>query len=154
MNKTSSQFNWQQSQQNAGEYARAGVSMFANYNWFGFAYQNEKFGGIAFNITENYIWNSKLNDRTSNLIFNGQLAEYFDSLTIAINGDTTMIANVANLSQDTLNAVIQGNISVPLNISDITKGSEIRAVWNRNFNFGYGRKIFGKDLDYSPLFSI
>lgn len=145
LNKTSSQFNWQQAQQNAGEYARAGVSMFANYNWFGFAYQNDKFGGIAFNITENYNWNSKLNDRTSNLIFNGQLADYFDSLTIAINGDTTMIANVGNLSQDTLNAVIQGNISVPLNISELTKGSEIRAVWNRNFNFGYGRKIFGKD---------
>ncbi len=147
-NNSNSQFNWQQAQQNAGEYARAGVSMFANYNWFGFAYQNDKFGGIAFNITENYNWNSRLNERTSNLIFNGQLADYFDSLTIAINGDTTMIANVGNLSQDTLNAVIQGNISVPLNISDITKGSEIRAVWNRYFNFGYGRKIFGKDSTF------
>jgi hypothetical protein len=144
-NNSNSQFNWQQAQQTAGEYARAGVSMFANYNWFGFAYQNDKFGGIAFNISENYNWYSKLNDRTSNLIFNGQFADYFDSLTIAINGDTSMIANVGNLSQDTLNAVIQGNISVPLNISDITNGSEVRAVWNRNYNFGYGRKIFGKD---------
>jgi hypothetical protein len=145
LNKSNSQFNWQQAQQTAGDYASAGVSMFANYNWFGFAYQNEKFGGIAFNITENYNWNSRLNERTSNLIFNGQFSDYFDSLTIVVNGDTSMIANVGNLSQDTLNAVIQGNISVPLNISAITKGSEIKGVWNRYYNFGYGRKIFGKD---------
>jgi hypothetical protein len=144
-NNSNAQFNWQQAQQTAGEYAAAGVNMFAHYNWFGFSYQNQKFGGIAFNITENYNWNSRLNARTTDLIFNGRLADYFDSLTIVINGDTSMIANVGNLSQDTLNAVIQGNISVPLNISEITKGSEVKAVWNRHFNFGYGRKIFGKD---------
>lgn len=145
MNNSSSQYNWQQAQQTAGEYASAGVSMFAHYNWFGFSFQNQKFGGIAFNITENYNWYSRLNARTTDLIFNGRFADYFDSLTIAINGDTSMIANMNGLSQDTLDAVIQGNMSVPLNISYLTKGSEIKGIWNRNFNFGYGRKIFGKD---------
>ena len=56
-----------------------------------------------------------------------------------------MIANSANLSADTLNSVILGSISVPLKLSAITNGSEIRSVWNRYYNFGYGRKLFGKD---------
>ena len=56
-----------------------------------------------------------------------------------------MIANSANLSADTLNSVILGSISVPLKLSAITNGTEIRSVWNRYYNFGYGRKLFGKD---------
>lgn len=137
--------NWRQQQEAAADYAEAGVAMFANYNWAGFAFQNEKFGGVAFNIRENYSWYSKLNKETSDIIFRGKLSNYFDSLTIVFNGDTSVIANRDNISQDTLNNVILGTISTPLNLGTITKGSEIRAIWNRSYNFGYGRKLFGKD---------
>jgi hypothetical protein len=44
-----------------------------------------------------------------------------------------------------MNSVILGTMSVPLNLSSITNGSEIRSVWNRYYNFGYGRKILGRD---------
>lgn len=137
--------NWQQQADAASDYARAGVSMFVNYNWGGFAFQTQKFGGIAFNVRENYQWYSKLNEETTDIIFHGKLSTYFDSLTIVMNGDTSVIANSQNLSQDTLDNVILGSMAVPLNLSNITKGSEIRSVWNRYYNFGYGRKIFGKD---------
>jgi hypothetical protein len=137
--------NWAEQQEAAAEYASAGISMFVNYNWGGFAFQNEKFGGIAFNIRENYQWYSKFNNELTDIIFRGKLATYFDSLTIVVAGDTSVIANSENLSQDTLSSVILGSISVPLNLSQLTNGSEIRAVWNRSYNFGYGRKIFGKD---------
>jgi len=142
---SSDTLNWQEQQNAASDYARAGISMLFDYNCGGFAYQSEKFGGIAFNVRESYQWYSKLNDETTDIIFKGKLSSYFDSLTIVMNGDTSVIANSNNLSQDTLNSVILGTISTPLNLSDITKGSEIRSVWNRYYSIGYGRKLFGKD---------
>ncbi|MFN5633992.1 MAG: hypothetical protein ACK49D_04915 [Flavobacteriia bacterium] len=138
-------YDWNAQREAAGDYAQAGVSMFLNVNWFGFAYQNEKLGGIAFNVQENYQWYSKFNQQTTDILFRGKFSSYFDSLQIVVNGDTSMIANSANLSVDTLNSVILGSISVPLKLSAITNGSEIRSVWNRYYNFGYGRKLFGKD---------
>lgn len=137
--------NWQEQANAAADYSRAGISMFVNYNWGGFSFQTPKLGGIAFNVRENYQWYSRLNDETTDIIFKGKLANYFDSLTIVMNGDTSRILNSSNLSQDTLNSVILGTMSAPLNLANITKGSEVRAVWNRYYNFGYGRKIFGKD---------
>jgi hypothetical protein len=142
---TPTQYDFAAQKQAAMDYSTAGVSMFANWNWFGFSFYNEKFGGIAVNVSENYRWYSKLSVRTADFIFNGRLAEYFDSLTIVVAGDTSVIANSLNLSQDTLSAVIQGSIAYPLMLSDITKGSEIRSSWNRHYNFGYGRKILGRD---------
>jgi len=144
-NKEPEAFDYNQQREAAAGYAQAGVSMFVDYNWAGFAFQNEKFGGIAFNIRENYQYYSKFNQQTTDLIFRGKLSTLFDSLTVVFGTDTTTIANNDNISQDTLAAVIQGNIAVPLNLSEITKGSEIRMVWNRSYNIGYGRKIVGID---------
>lgn len=126
-------------------YAQAGISLFADYNWFGFAYQGKRFGGIAFNINESYSFNTKLNQTTTDLIFRGKLANYFDSLTIVFGTDTTNIKNSNNLSSDSLNHVISGSIGVPLKLSSITNGSNIQLLWNRSYNFGYGRKIIGID---------
>jgi len=144
-NKQSTPFDFQQQKEAAADYAQAGIAMSLDFNWAGFAFQNEKFGGIAFNIRENYSYYSKLNKQTTDLIFRGKLSTLFDSLTIVVGQDTSKIANSNNLSQDTLASVIQGNISVPLNISQITNGSSIKMVWNRSYNFGYGRKILGID---------
>lgn len=140
---------WEQQKEYAADYARAGLTMDASFNWFGFSFQNEKLGGIAVSIQEQYNWYSKLNQETTELIFQGKFAQYFDSLTIAINGDTSRIANYDGIGQDTLNAVILGTISNPLNLSQITSGSELRMTWNRHYNFGYGRKLFGNDSTFA-----
>jgi len=137
--------NWAEQQEYAADYLNKGVTMFADYNWGGFAFQHEKFGGIAVNIRENYQWYSRLNEDLTDILFKGKLANYFDSLTIVVAGDTSVIENAGNLSQDTLNSVILGTISTPLNLGKIAKGSEARLLWNRFFNFGYGRRVFGKD---------
>lgn len=144
-NNDSEPADWEEQQQYAADYLNKGITMFADYNWGGFAFQNEKLGGIAFNISESYQWYSKLNEDLTDILFKGKLSNYFDSLTVVFGADTSVIANNPNLSQDTLDNVILGTISTPLNISQISRGSEIRAVWNRYYNFGYGRKIFGKD---------
>ncbi len=141
----SNNFDWQAQRAAVGDYAQSGVSIFIDYNWAGFAFQGKKFGGIAFNVRENYQWYSKLNEQTTDIIFRGKLSNYFDSLTVVFNGDTSMVANSENLSEDTLAAAVEGSISVPLRLSEITKGSSIKLLWTRSYNFGYGRKIIGKD---------
>lgn len=142
---SNSSIDWNQQKEEAAKYAESGIAINLDYNWAGFSFQGKKFGGIAFNIRENYSWYSKLSENTSDIIFRGKLAGYFDSLTVVFNGDTTMIANDPNLSEDTLAAAIQGSISVPLRLSEITQGSTVKLLWTRSYNFGYGRKIFGKD---------
>lgn len=140
---------WETQKQYAQDYLNAGIMMDANYNWLGYSYHNEKFGGIAFNIGEQYSWYSRLNEQTTDLIFEGKLADYFDSLTVVFGTDTSTIYNNGSVSEDTLSAVIQGTITVPLNLSSITSGSEIRFAWNRYYNFGYGRKLFGNDSTFA-----
>lgn len=144
-NKEEGAIDYKQQLEAAGDYAQAGISIFADYNWAGFSFQNEKFGGIAFNIHESYRWDSKLSEQASDILFRGKLSSYFDSLTVVFGTDTTTIANNNSISEDTLSAVISGSIGVPLKLSEITKGSSIKMVWNRSYNFGYGRKLFGKD---------
>ena len=130
------------------DYAQSGVSIYFDYNWLGFSYQNAKLGGIAINVRESYSYYSKFNQDVTDLIFRGNTSSYFDSLTIAVNGDTSIIANSENISQDTLSNVVLGTMSVPLNLSQLTKDSEVKMVWNRTYNFGYGRKIFGIDSTF------
>lgn len=130
----------------AGDYAETGIAINADYNWFGASFYNEKFGGIAFSARTSYNFFAQLNEQTADIVFRGRLASYFDSLTIAINADTSTIANSGNLSQDTLNAVIMGSASNPQTLSQLTDGTKINFSWNREFNLGYGRKIFGDSL--------
>lgn len=134
---------WEEQKQYAKEYAESGIAMDASFNWLGFSYYSEKFGGLAFNINEQYSWYSRLNEETSEIVFQGKFANYFDSLTVVFGNDTSRIANYDNMSNDTLAAVILGTISDPLSLSAITNGSSIQFTWNRNYNVGYGRKLFG-----------
>ncbi len=145
LGKGDKNFDWGQQKEAATNYALSGIAIFADYNWAGFSFQGKKFGGIAFNISENYQWYSKLSQKTTDIIFKGQLSGYFDSLQIVLNGDTSMIANTQNLSPDTLAAAIKGSVAIPLRLSEITNGSSVKMLWTRSYNFGYGRKIIGKD---------
>lgn len=126
-------------------YANAGIAMNVDFNWFGGYYHSKKLGGFALSVRENYSWFSQLNETTTDLIFRGRTSSYFDSLTIAFNGDTTTIANRPNISNDTLGAVFLGSRSNPLLLSQIMDGSKIKMMWNREYSFGWGRKIIGND---------
>ncbi|MBI1836312.1 MAG: hypothetical protein HYR91_03505 [Flavobacteriia bacterium] len=143
--KDTNTFDWNKQRNAAADYAQAGIAVFADYNWLGFSFQGKKFGGFAFNINENYSFNAKLNQQTSDIIFRGKLSNYFDSLTVVFGSDTSTIANNGNISSDTLSHVITGKISSPLQLSTITNGSHIQLMWNRSYNFGYGRKIIAID---------
>lgn len=145
---------WEDQRQYASEYVRSGIALDASYNWFGFAFQSEKFGGIALNVQEQYNWYSRLNNETTDLIFHGKFADYFDTLTVVYGSDTSRIANYDNMSEDSLSHVIAGTISIPLMLSQITNGSEVKASWNRFYNFGYGRKLIGNDSTFAVYAGI
>ncbi|AEA44487.1 hypothetical protein Fluta_2502 [Fluviicola taffensis DSM 16823] len=143
--KNPNEIDYKRQMESVGNYAEAGVAINFDYNWLGFSYYNEKFGGIAFNIRESYSWYSKLNSQTTDLLFRGKVSSVFDSLTVVYGSDTSRIANNANISQDTLNNVISGSLNVPIQLSALTKGTQIQMLWSRSYNIGYGRKLFGKD---------
>ena len=142
---TSNSFDLAKQRSTVADYALAGVSVFADYNWAGISFQGERFGGIAFNIHENYQFYSKLNQKTTDVVINGRLSSLFDSLTLNLNGVNVNVANKGSLSTDSMNAVVSGVISVPLNLSSLLNGSQIKMSWNRSFNLGYGRRVFGID---------
>ena len=136
-------FDFEQQQAAAADYAEAGITINASYNWFGASFQTDKFGGIAISINEEFNWFSQMNRQTTDLIFRGKRSDYYDSLVIDYQGDTSTVYNSGNISQDSLEAVIRGERNNPMLVSQITEGSRIKFSWNRNFNIGYGRKIFG-----------
>jgi len=125
-------------------YINAGISLDMTYNWAGMSYQSKVFGGIGFNIRETYQWYTKLSSTTSDVIFNGKYASIFDSLRIVSNGDTSIIQNTTLNDPDSLNMVISGFLKNPNSLNYLLKGSQIKMSWDRTYNFGYGRKIFGK----------
>lgn len=147
--KENSEFDFDKQREAAADYAEAGIGINADYNWFGASYQDENFGGAAVAIRESYSFYGELSEKASDLVFRGRTSGYFDSLTIAIDGDTSRIANSPNLSNDTLMSVIEGTSSNPELLSDITDGSKISFTWNREYNFGYGRRLFGDDSTFA-----
>jgi Family of unknown function (DUF5723) len=116
-----------------------------DYNMFGFSYQNEKFGGIGFAVRSRATWASSFSSSFSDLIFNGQFSSRFDSLQYFNGVDTSVIANYGNMRPDSMQNVLNGQLNIPLNISDFVGDSYLRLSVNREFHLGYGRKIFGKD---------
>ena len=111
-------------------------------NIFGFAYQNDLFGGIALSIRTRANWTSTFNSEFTDILFNGNTASYFDSLTIVSGLDTSIVANNGNFSDST---VLSGQASIPLNISSLLNGTHLRLSWNREYHLGYGRKILNLD---------
>lgn len=145
---TNDQATRDQQQQFAKDFAGSNIVINANYNWFGASFQHQKFGGIAFSIQENYQWDSKFGQTTSDILFNGKFASIFDSLTVVFGSDTTTIANRDGISNDTLKNTIAGSFASPVTISKLTEGTRIVGQWTRNYNLGYGRKLFGKDSTF------
>jgi len=113
-------------------------------NIFSFAYQSQKFGGIAISVRTRASWNSNFSAQFTDLLFNGSQASYFDSLVYTNGIDTTVVANNSSYA-DSSGHVLSGQASVPLNISQLIDGTYLRLSWNREYNIGYGRQIINLD---------
>lgn len=100
------------------------------WTWVGFSYQDEKIGGIAFNIRERLMWNSSLNEKAASFLFTGWRDPYFDQKITNQYGDT-----------------IEGISSNSQYASTVYKGTDQHLLHIREFNLGYGRKLLEIDDD-------
>ncbi|MCH2235136.1 MAG: DUF5723 family protein [Crocinitomicaceae bacterium] len=125
-----------------------------DYNMFGFSYQNEKFGGIAFSIRSRATWNSSFSADFSSLLFQGKFDAYFDSLCYNNGTDTVMIGNYGEMRADSAVNVVGGQASIPLNTSELIDGSSLRLSMNREFHVGYGRKLFSIDSTFEVFAGV
>jgi hypothetical protein len=112
-----------------------------NSNVFGISYQNEVFGGIALSIRTRANWSSTFNQEFTDLLFKGNQSSYFDSLSYVSGIDTSMVANNGSYA-DSSGVVLNGQANIPLNISQLIDGTSLKLSWNREYHFGYGRRIF------------
>ncbi|MCB0395962.1 MAG: hypothetical protein KDD36_04885 [Flavobacteriales bacterium] len=141
-NIDSDEFTYQDQVDAARSFAQAGVSVNADLTLFGIGVNTKKIGGFAFGIKERIQWYSIFNETTSDILFLGYNAPYFD-WKVMTNGDTLM-ANDPNFNPD---SVTSGISASPKLISSLMNGSRVTMSWVREFNFAYGVKLFGVAKD-------
>ncbi len=93
----------------AQQFADAPLIFDLDITTFGIGLNTQMAGGFAFSMKERMDIQTQFGSQVSDLLFLGSTAPYFDQLVLS-SGDT--IANSSNLSQDTLEMVIQGIISL------------------------------------------
>src|SRR6185312_6331550 len=64
----------------ANEFANQATSLNVGMNWLGVAYQNDKAGGFAFTIRDDFRYFSQFNTTISQMMFMGYGAPYFQTL--------------------------------------------------------------------------
>ncbi|CAG5080843.1 DUF5723 family protein [Parvicella tangerina] len=146
-NKSTADWTIDEKRQAGKDFANSGFAINGDLGSFGFAFNSEAFGGIAFRINDNFNTYTRLNETTSDMIFMGKFSSYFDSLVYVdpSSMDTTIIENYNMQDPDSIQNVANGFANVPNMIGEILNGSEMRLSWTREYNLSYGRKIFGKD---------
>lgn len=97
-------------------------------NWLGISYQDEKAGGFAFTISDRLFFDLLLNHFTSEMLFLGYNANYFDQKERDVSGK-----------------VVKGIATQPKLLSELGKGAEANFTWYREYNFGYGRNLIKND---------
>lgn len=96
-------------------------------NAFGVSFQDEKIGGIGFSVREKMMWNSNLNEASSEFLFYGYNAPYFDSLAV-VDGDTIGYAT-----------------KVLKTVSELFSGTSLSLLWYREYGLAYGRTVYNSE---------
>lgn len=111
----------------------------------GVAYQHPYLGGVAFSVRERIGAYFRFNETAANLAFLGRDFRYFDSTRVDETGDTI------------------GFAKKPLYYSQLFNGTKISAMWTREFNLSYGKRVFkfggneifvGASVKYSLGFAL
>ncbi len=131
--------------QGALRVANAGVRGEMDMSYLNFSFQAPKFGGIAISVVDSYRMGAKINTSNAEVLFQGDWTDVLDSVSFAKDGDTSTIEYRSDIGSDTLQDIYALHLTSPLNFNDLTNGSSFNMAWNRYYNIGYGRKLFGKD---------
>jgi hypothetical protein len=134
----STNFTYQQKIQAANNFASKALAINADVNIFGISYQHDKIGGFAFGIRESFRYYSKFSQSTSDILFRGYGASYFDSLHL--NNGTTVLNDSANYLANQ-NNIQYGSSNSPLTIAKLFNGSKVQMLYYREYNLSYGREF-------------
>jgi hypothetical protein len=128
-------FTYAQKQQAAASFAGADFTSNIDVRSFGLAFTTEKAGGFAFHTAERVQWWSKFGKETSEILFLGRNAPYFDHLVLS-TGDT--VSNNSSLSAEQRALGVRGLSSSARNITQIMDGSAITHQWVREYALAWG----------------
>lgn len=128
----------------AADFANSDLSYDMDFQLIGVGvnFNDRGWGGAAFSVRDRLHYFSNLNAQASEILFLGWNSSYFDQLVLS---DGTIIENSDNLSQDTLDQVVQGVSTADQLASQLFNGSTMKSLWYREYNFSYGREVFGAD---------
>ena len=121
-------FTSEEKQQAVEDFTNTKLQFEGNIGGIGVSFQDEKIGGFAFTVKERLMWDSNLNEESSDILFRGYHADYFDEVYFdEQTGDTTGIS------------------TNPQKITELFEGTSLQMIWFREYNFSYGRSIIKKD---------
>lgn len=131
----------------ATEFANSVNSADIDIMTMGFAKQTQNFGSFGFSVRDRIDFYSKMGEQLSDIIWLGYSSPYFNQVVLN-TGDT--IANYQNMSQDSVDKIIQGlaTFGNAKSIAELADGTDFKLSWLREFNFGWGKQfIDGEKLD-------
>jgi hypothetical protein len=114
---------------------------------FGLSIHTEKAGTFAFSTRERLDFYSKLGSQISEILWLGYNASYFDSLVVSTGlNQYDTIPNDPSIDPDKLN-IVQGftNPENAQSLSELLDGTKFGFTWMREFNLGYGKRLFKSD---------
>jgi hypothetical protein len=128
-------FNYAEKQAAAKAFSGKDFTTNIDVRSLGFSISTPKAGGFAFQIADRLQWWSNFNQQTSDILFMGRNAAYFDLLVLS-TGDT--VANDASLTNEQRALGVRGLSSNASNISAIMNGSAITHQWVREYSVAWG----------------
>lgn len=130
-------FTTEEKKQAAAEFANAGMALDLDLQTFGF-HVNTPVGGFALSTRERLHFSAQFSPDITDILFLGFQADYFDE-KLDINGNITVNPD----------STVSASASVPSPVSGIIEGTRVNVHYYREYNFGYGSKIFGEDEEFA-----
>ncbi len=127
MNYNNDSLTYSEKMQAAQDFIEEGLALNADVMALGFSVNLGNAGGLAFAVRDRFQWYSIANKTTSEIMFMGYNAPYFDTLVVNSNGDTT------------------GYARNPKMFSEVLDGSKFKLSWYREFALSYGKKFVDGD---------
>ena len=131
----------------AAEFANSANAVDVDFSPFGMSVRTSKLGTFAFKTRDRANLFYELGPQISEIVWLGNTASYFDSLVVVTNGIKDTIANSPNLDEATLNTVVSGYtpLDSAANMTTLLQGTKFRMSWVREFNLGWGKKLWSND---------
>jgi hypothetical protein len=133
----------EEQQQAVLDFANSALAFDLDVMATGLAVRTNKLGGFGFSVRERVDFFSIMGPQVAELGILGFESDYFDFLVTA-QGDTIPNDGSHDLSQEDIEEGIT-LLENAQSISDLLDGTHMSLSWMREFNFGYGKRVWSND---------